>query len=313
MSASATHLTQSRLIMRRSTPFSAAALPLLAITLAAPLEASASTLEPPPPELHDASANEPYGSVRVQLDLTGVSDELATELRTLIAAELERQAAELGLTVEQPPRGAELLIAAEINVPKGAPMATVSSVAILATPERARRVGKSELQTCMRCSAEQLLEHVLMLLPAAAVTLREHVEAERAAAADARREEEERAAAAAAATAATAKRRRLGPVGYTGIGLTALGIGAGFAGGALLARGKVVVEGTAVYLDTLDYRPPGWALLAGGLVAAALGPTLLGVDLGILEPRRANRRRAELSSIAPMFGDGFGIGLSGRF
>jgi|GEM_PF-3283466 len=292
--------------MSKRTIQSRLCLPLAAAVLMLGVSLDAAAVEPPAPELQPESTPEIFGSVHVEVRMQGVAPELAEQLRTELDTTIEQHAAAVGLTAAQT-RAADCVIEVEVNTPAGAPLTTVSSVASI----DGQIVGRQELETCMRCGAPELLERVLVLLPKAAGELRERVEAERSAS-EARRDRDPRPAAVVAPAAG--ERPRLGPAGYAGIGVTVAAIGTAVAGGVLLGRGEQVVgPQSGPLLTVTDYRPGGWALLGAALGGVVIGQTLLGVDLGVLAPRRASRRRAELSGIGPMFGDGLGVGVAGKF
>lgn len=275
------------------------------LMLGVPLEVSAlepSPPEPPPPELHLGSEPEQLGTLHVELRMDGVTAELAEQLLAELDNTLEQHATAVGLTAVST-LTADVYIEVELNAPKGAPVTTVSSAASIGAEVVARR----ELETCMRCEAPELTKMMLALVPQAADELRERVEAERAAA-EATRDASLRATALAAPLAY--ERPQLGPAGYVGLGLTAVAVGVAVAGGGLLGRGEQIVGPPAgVNLTVTDYRPGGWALLGAALGGAVIGQALLGLDLGVLAPRRATRRAGERSRIGRLLG----VGVAGKF
>lgn len=108
--------------------------------------------------------------------------------------------------------------------------------------------------------------------------------------------------------------RKIGPVGYVGISSLALGVGSLIAGGVFLARGVVVEPDTgALFLNATDYRPLGAALLGAGAGMMVLGSVMVGVDAGVLLPRRRTRARAQLDGVALASGGRTGVFFAGRF
>lgn len=107
--------------------------------------------------------------------------------------------------------------------------------------------------------------------------------------------------------------RTLGPASYVGISASALGLGAVIAGAVLFDRGKVLENDPGAYiLEYTDYRPAGAALLGVGIGAVVVGSVLIGVDLGVLLPRRRERARARVDGISAMT-ERPGIVVTGRF
>ena len=81
------------------------------------------------------------------------------------------------------------------------------------------------------------------------------------------------------------RRGRLGPMGYTGIGLGALGVGGLVAGVSLATRPAVVVEESGRFYER-STRTPGIVVAATGGAMLAAGVSLLVIDM-IARNRRA--------------------------
>jgi hypothetical protein len=93
--------------------------------------------------------------------------------------------------------------------------------------------------------------------------------------------------------------RRLGRVGWTGVGLVIAGVGAAATGGALVGIGETPDPDRATKLR--DWKPAGYGLLASGGALLLTGIVLVVVDA---VPRaRARRSRGDRrTSIVPAFG-----------
>jgi hypothetical protein len=116
-----------------------------------------------------------------------------------------------------------------------------------------------------------------------------------------------------AAPAAPSRVRVLGPASYVGISTCALGLGAAIAGAVFLDRGKVLEsEPGALTLEWTDHRPAGAALMGVGVGAMVVGTVLIGVDLGVLLPRRRERAHAQLEGISVTV-ERPGVLVTGRF
>lgn len=87
------------------------------------------------------------------------------------------------------------------------------------------------------------------------------------------------------------ERRRLGAMGYAGIGVSALGVGALVAGIALVSR-PVELRGEKGTFTAHSLRPPGVGLAIGGGAALVAGLTLIVLD--------AERHREPRVAVAPM-------------
>ncbi|MCA9712358.1 MAG: hypothetical protein KDK70_41365, partial [Myxococcales bacterium] len=82
------------------------------------------------------------------------------------------------------------------------------------------------------------------------------------------------------------RRGRLGPMGYTGIGLGALGVGGLVAGVSLVTR-PAVVKGVPGALDERSMRTPVVVVAATGGALLAVGIPLLVIDMIVRERRAA--------------------------
>ena len=256
-------------------------------------------------------------SVHVEL----VTDTLSKSGKTKTAAELDRQLnafvtehgwirlerakARLFVRIElvQPDRGTEVFLVHSVSVFDGDVL------------------QRDDARTCIHCKPSELIEDGMTIVAASIRLI-----AERAA------EQEEAAEAAAAAAAEAAAReeaalelhrsapveeprpaRRLGALGYVGISSSVLGLGSTIAGAVLLPRGEVVrTTGERAYLDVINYRPPGKALIGVGVGAVVIGNILLALDLTVLAERRA-KTRAKLDSVSVTLDGGAGVSVGGRF
>lgn len=112
-------------------------------------------------------------------------------------------------------------------------------------------------------------------------------------------------------------RRPLGPMGKAGVALLVIGGVSANAGVALLIRQPTNFprnDPRATYLTTT--RPPGWALMGGGLATVAVGAVLLGVDRVRARGPRAQASKGHRSVVVahPWVDLGAaGVRLDGRF
>jgi hypothetical protein len=107
---------------------------------------------------------------------------------------------------------------------------------------------------------------------------------------------------------------RIGPLGYVGIAVGVLGLGASVGGAVELSRGRVVTPGDRGYArEGVDHRPAGIALISVGVAATVAGVAMLGVDLG----RRAKQRRRDHGASAVVVPvpspTGVSLGIVGKF
>jgi len=105
----------------------------------------------------------------------------------------------------------------------------------------------------------------------------------------------------------------IGPLGYAGIGVTVLGLGATIGGAVEISRGRVYDPATDRYqLTGTDHRPVGYALLGVGAAATVAGVIMLGADVGkrAKQRKQAPRQALIIPSITP---SSAGIGVVGRF
>lgn len=108
--------------------------------------------------------------------------------------------------------------------------------------------------------------------------------------------------------------KRIGALGYVGIGTAALGLGATIGGAVELSRGRAYdpeVGADYYALSGVDHRPPGYVLLGVGVAAVSAGLVMLGVDVG----RRAKQRksaRGQRALVVPILSP-TGVGVVGRF
>ena len=101
-------------------------------------------------------------------------------------------------------------------------------------------------------------------------------------------------------------------MGFAGIGVAVLGVGALVWGGVELSRG-VVTDGLANEQRRLvDHGPRGTALVGVGAASLVVGAVLLGVDLGLRSKQRKQARSN--TAVAPFWTPGHaGISVAGRF
>lgn len=107
--------------------------------------------------------------------------------------------------------------------------------------------------------------------------------------------------------------KAIGPVGFAGIGVSALGIGVTIGGAVGLSLGLVEQRPGDFYDRTVtNHRPPGYALLGVGVGATVAGLVMIGVDVG----RRAKQRkqRPQQAVVVPLMSPtSAGVGVVGRF
>lgn len=169
---------------------------------------------------------------------------------------------------------------------------------VLTEPER----------VCLQCTPSEVIAEVLINLERAAAAVVEHR-------AELEREEAEAALTYELPTPAPEPRvRELGVLSYIGISSVAFGLGGAIAGAVVLGRGIVVEsEPGSSLVEATDYRPPGAALLGVGVGMMAIGTAMLGVDVGVLLPRRRAQARAQLDGVAVTSVGGPGVLVVGRF
>jgi hypothetical protein len=240
------------------------------------------------------------GSVHVELRTRGLTPKLTHQLAERLADEIEARVLEIGLALEATP-AADVIVQIEISQPQAdTQLYVVQSVAVI----DGEIVVRGEVQSCIDCGAEELMDRGLELLPVAAEALlvakREVAEAQPPTAA---------APTPPAPEVDPPRERLLGTMGYVGISVSGLGLGSSIAGAALLARADGHDE---TYVHIINYQPPGWALLGVGLAATVAGTVLLAVDV-----RRSRRHRPRstvmITGVAPTISDAPGLLVQGRF
>lgn len=108
--------------------------------------------------------------------------------------------------------------------------------------------------------------------------------------------------------------RTIGATSYVGFASAAVGVGATIWGAVLINRGVVVEsEPLGVTQKWTDYRPTGIALMGVGLGMVVIGNVLVGVDLGVLLPRRHARAQAQIDGVSVTTAGGPGLAIRGRF
>jgi hypothetical protein len=93
--------------------------------------------------------------------------------------------------------------------------------------------------------------------------------------------------------------RKLGPLGFAGIGVAVLGVAGVGAGAGLMSKGLVPVPPS--FDQVRDYRVPGAVVLAVGGTALIAGVVMIVVDVS----KRKRSRAAKTSRIAP-----YGLGVA---
>jgi hypothetical protein len=136
------------------------------------------------------------------------------------------------------------------------------------------------------CGSDEMLDRVGEAIAAGARRLTDSAAAEREVADEAREKTEPQVAA-----DTTRKRRRLGALGYAGIGVGVLGAGL-LGAGIPLALREEEIRGGPGQIETRSMRGLGSGLAAGGGVALAAGVSLLVVDL--------IRQRKRMVAVAPI-------------
>jgi hypothetical protein len=109
--------------------------------------------------------------------------------------------------------------------------------------------------------------------------------------------------------------RPIGPLGFTGITMTTLGLGATIAGSVELSKGKIYSQGTLPdrTREFDDHRPAGKALLGTGVAVMSVGVALLVTDTVIRARKRRNSDSGK-RAFFPVTGEGIvGAGFIQRF
>lgn len=168
--------------------------------------------------------------------------------------------------------------------------------------------GQPPMLVC-ECGSTEMLERVGEAIAAGAERLAQVARAERAAKAAAEAADAERKPAPPPPPVeADERRRRLGPLGYVGIGATTLGVGFFAAGIPLLVRPVQTRGEPGGIIEHRLTRPPGVGLSVAGGLTLATGVSLLVLDL----VRHRKRKGAALSVI--MIGPaGVGSSFTHRF
>ncbi len=287
--------------MRSFRPDFAAAVALVS-TLAAGVpaanaQAPESTLEP---------ATVDVEPIRVFVGL--VTTTLPKSLQTAAAEELERQLDALvdahGLERAAEREAASLYLRLELNQPDAS--AEVYLVHVVAVYE-GEVIRREDARACIACTPTEMVEDGLRAIPRALSDIDEQRAAAEEAAAAAELEQDEPPA----PVVSDEPFRPIGALGYVGISASALGLGTAIAGAVLLDRG--LVDPTGTYLEFVDYKTPGKALIGAGLGLMVVGNVLLAVDLTVLAQRRREAQRARVDGISLTTQGGPGVMVRGRF
>ncbi len=102
-----------------------------------------------------------------------------------------------------------------------------------------------------------------------------------------------------------ASRPGAGPLGKTGIALMVAGAATAVVGVIFVVQGRTYdTRPGALEQEGVDFRPPGFGLLAGGGVALITGAILFGVD---------RKRRRDVTASAALLDGGAAVSVGGRF
>jgi len=223
-----------------------------------------------------------------------------------VYAEFQRQypmyAAEHGLVIAAREEDGEVLIRLNFTEPgEDSGIFMIDSVATYYGQE-----DMEDARACLHCTPAELVADGLMNVSRAAAVVVEYRPV--AAAELLARQEPEPIAEAPAVVEPQPRVRTVGAVGYGGIASVLLGVAGTIAGAVDLNRGEVRQTNLII-----DYRPRGRALAGVGIGLMAVGTVLLGVDLGLLLPRREAKARARLDGVSVTSMNGPGLVFSGRF
>ncbi|PRQ04057.1 hypothetical protein ENSA5_11050 [Enhygromyxa salina] len=243
-------------------------------------------------------------TITLEVDTDKVPDELDSQVADLIQAEAETLGQQHGFVFEGSDRP-DLSMRIAVSQPEGQ-----SSVFLITSSVEfeGATISSATEDVCLRCTAKDVAMESLSILPGAVAHARD-------ARAEAARPPLPAPPADEACDAGVLEEPApaLGPVAYVGIGAGALGLGATIAGAVLLSRGKISTDALGgPSVDSIDYRPPGAALVGVGLGALVIGKVLLALDLSVLRERRT-KARAELTGIGLRAHDGPGLTIHGRF
>lgn len=154
-------------------------------------------------------------------------------------------------------------------------------------------VERAEAQTCVRCTAAEIVSRCLVLLPPAVAQVAALPQAEPVVEAPPPVVDAEEIGA-----PATVIRRRPGPLVPAGLSLAGIGLVGTIAGGVLLDKG--IQPGDPYFLTEINYRKPGAVLFGIGLSSMVVGIVLVALDGWDVGPRSRRVTRAR---------DGLGIGV----
>ncbi|KIG15275.1 hypothetical protein DB30_05819 [Enhygromyxa salina] len=242
-------------------------------------------------------------TVALELGVEGLPKDLQPEVLSITQAELEQLGATHGFTLATND-APDLVMRATVSQPKGQTSVFLISSSV---EFEGKTISEAKEDVCLRCTPSEVAAESLAILPDAVA----HARKARAEAAppplppDDEQPKEDPVGA--------VHVRSLGPAGYAGIASSALGLGAAIAGTVVLHRGLVVTsEPGAPIVDTIDYRPPGVAMLGAGLGLMVVGNVLLALDLSVLHKRRA-ATTAKVTGFGLTTQNGAGLTIRGQF
>lgn len=181
------------------------------------------------------------------------------------------------------------------------------------------KTARPGVETVPMDGAKRLLSQIDQAMPAAEPAVPEAGEAagEEAASEDIEPVGSDEPASPAEADEPRARGGPLGAMGKAGVALLVVGGVSVNAGVALLIRSPTYFprdDPNATRITTT--RPPGWAMLGGGLTSVVVGAVLLGIDRQRARAKTARAgeaRRIAVSAQAWLTSDVQGLGLHGRF
>ncbi len=241
------------------------------------------------------------GIVEVTLNTRTISDELAVALTVELEAVLQERVDAAGLSDADPKLEVIVLVSYRQPRPE-TPLIVINAYALIDDEV----VARGEVQGCMDCGAEELIDRTLAILPAVATVV------EALAGSGSAEGPEEAPSPPLTPKDAGRSVGPLGPVGYVGISINVVGLGVLIGGAVLLARDDKLVSSSGETHELISYKAPGWALLGTGLGLSIAGEVLLGIDLGLLS-RPSEHPGRSVVTVTPQVGSVTGIQIQGQF